>query len=254
MTTLLTSEIRKVTTLNFWWALALPPIFVGICASAISSAVASGTEDLTGGDVDGVAAVGLFISLMFSMLFAAVFSAVNTGTEFRHDTITTSFLTASGRDRVIAAKIAVTALFSVGYGMIVAICSLACLLLFTGGSFSLDGETMASVASGLFAVVLWSLIGSGLGLLFGSPTWPSIIIVAWFPFGELIAIGILSGIGIDGAWHVTPSALTLSLVAASQINDEQVLTSWALSAVGLTLWGAVSVVAGWLRTRERDIG
>ncbi|MDJ0392378.1 ABC transporter permease [Rhodococcus sp. G-MC3] len=252
MTTLLTAEIRKVTTLNFWWALALPPIFVGICASAISSAVANGTEDLTG-ELDGVAVVGLFVALMFSMLFAAVFSAVNTGTEFRHDTITTSFLTASSRDRVIAAKIAVTALFSLGYGLIVAICSLTCLLLFTAGSFSLDSETMASVASGLFAVVLWSLIGSGLGLLFGSPTWPSIVIVAWFPFGELIAIGILSGIGIDGAWHVTPSALTFSLVAAGQINDDGVVTSWVLAAVGLSLWAAVLVAAGWLRTRERDI-
>ena len=42
-TTLLTAEIRKVTTLRFWWALAIPPVLVGVCASAISSAAASTT-------------------------------------------------------------------------------------------------------------------------------------------------------------------------------------------------------------------
>ncbi|MGB3370374.1 MAG: hypothetical protein WBA81_07130, partial [Rhodococcus sp. (in: high G+C Gram-positive bacteria)] len=87
MTTVLTSEIRKVTTLKFWWALALPPVFVGICASAISSAVATGADEITNGDVDEIVVVGLFVALGFAMLFAAVFSAVNTGTEFRHDTI-----------------------------------------------------------------------------------------------------------------------------------------------------------------------
>lgn len=199
MSTVITSEIRKVTTLKFWWALALPPIVVGICASAISSSVAGSADELAGAEIDGIVVVGLFVALGFAMLFAAVFSAVNTGTEFRHDTITTSFLTSSGRDRVISAKVLVTALFALGYGLAVSICSIAALLLFTGGEFVLTGEVMGYVIAGLFAVVMWSLIGSGLGLLFGTPTWPSIIIVAWFPVGESIAVGILSGLGLDGA-------------------------------------------------------
>lgn len=253
MTTVLTSEIRKVTTLKFWWALALPPVFVGICASAISSAVATSADEITNGDVDEIVVVGLFVALGFAMLFAAVFSAVNTGTEFRHDTITTSFLTTSGRDRVIGAKVLVTALFALGYGLVVSICSIVCLLLFTAGTFSLTGDTMAYVAAGLFAVVLWSLIGSGLGLLFGSPTWPSIVIVAWFPVGELITLGILSGLGFEGAWNITPASLTMSVTAAGNLDDAGAFATWPWAPIGLTVWAASALAAGWLRTRERDI-
>lgn len=253
MNSLLTSEIRKVTTLKFWWALALPPVFVGVCASAISSAVATGADELTGGDVDGIIAAGLFVALGFTMVFAAVFSAVNAGTEFRHDTITTSFLTTSGRDRIIGAKVMVTALFALGYGLVVSIVSIVCLLLFTAGRFSLTGDTMSYVAAGLFAIVLWSIIGSGLGLLFGSPTWPSIIIVGWFPVGELITLGILSGLGIEGAWYVTPAALTMAVTAAGNLDDTGGFTTWPWAPIGLTLWAAIALATGWLRTRERDI-
>lgn len=253
MSTLLTSEIRKVTTLKFWWALALPPVFVGICASAISSAVATSADELTGGEIDEIVVVGLFVALGFAMLFAAVFSAVNAGTEFRHDTITTSFLTSQGRDRVIATKVLVTALFALGYGLVVSICSVVCLLVFTGGRFTLSGDTMSYVAAGLFAVVLWSIIGSGLGLLFGSPTWPSIVIVAWFPVGELITLGILSGLGLEGAWYVTPASLTMSVTAAGNLDDTGAVATWPLAPIGLTLWAVIVLALGWLRTRERDI-
>ena len=148
MTTLLTAEIRKVTTLKFWWALAIPPVLVGVCASAISSAVATTTDEIYGGEVDGIIVAGLVAALVSAMIFAAVFSAVNVGTEFRHDTITTSFLTAAGRDRVIAAKVGVTALFALGYGLVVASFSIIGLLLFTGGRFALSGDIVASVAAG----------------------------------------------------------------------------------------------------------
>ncbi|MGA9873967.1 MAG: ABC transporter permease [Rhodococcus sp. (in: high G+C Gram-positive bacteria)] len=253
MTTLFTAEIRKITTLNFWWALALPPVLVGIGASAISAAVMDTTEEY-GGDADEAVLVGLLVALVFAMLFAAVFSAVNAGTEFRHDTITTSFLTSPGRDQVVAAKVIVTAAFALAYGLIVAIFSVVCLLLFTGGRFTLTVDVCAYIAAGLFAVVLWSLIGSGLGLLFGSPTWPSIIIVAWFPVGELIAVGIASGIGIDGLQNVTPSALSMAVVAAGHVDDGNLLPPWPWAPIGLTLWAVAAVVAGWYRTRRRDIG
>lgn len=253
MTTLLTAEIRKVTTLNFWWALAIPPVLVGICASAISAAVTTTADEIYGEEVDGIVVAGLVAALVSAMIFAAVFSAVNAGTEFRHDTITTSFLTASGRDRVIAAKVGITALFALGYGLVVASFSLIGLLLFTGGRFALSGGIVANVGAGLFAVVLWSLIGSGLGLLFGSPTWPSIAIVAWFPVGEMIVVAILSGLGIDGVWHVTPSTLTISVIGAGYFDEPGVLPVWPWAPIGLALWAVGALAAGWYRTRGRDI-
>ena len=131
MNALLTSEIRKVTTLKFWWALAIAPIVVGVFASVITSVIANQLgefeEDL---DISGgVASIGLYVAAGAAILFAGIFGAVNAGTEFRHKTITTSFLTARGRDGVIAAKLIVTALFGLGYGLVVLLASLICLLI-----------------------------------------------------------------------------------------------------------------------------
>ncbi|MET0318067.1 MAG: ABC transporter permease [Rhodococcus fascians] len=253
MSTVLTSEIRKVTTLKFWWALALPPVFVGIGATAISSAVGKGMSDITGSEMNEVVLAGLFVALGAATLFGSVFSAINAGTEFRHDTITTSFLSARGRDRVIGAKVLVTALFALGYGLVVSILTLLCMLAFTAGDFTLNGDVFGYIAAGLFVVVMWSLIGSGLGLLFGSPTWPSIAIVAWFPVGELVVLGILSGLGLVGFWQIAPGSLTLSTVVAWNLDDGNGLAEWPWAPIGLALWAALIVVAGWLRTRERDI-
>jgi hypothetical protein len=64
MNALLTSEIRKVTTLKFWWALAIAPLVVGIFASVITSVIANQLgefeEDL---DISGgVASIGLYVA------------------------------------------------------------------------------------------------------------------------------------------------------------------------------------------------
>lgn len=252
MTTLITSEIRKVTTLKFWWALAIPPVFVGICASAIAASIANSTSDYEFELSGGFGIVGLYVALGFTIMFVAVFGAVNGGTEFRYDTITTSFLTSTSRDRVIAAKLGVTALFALGYGLLVEIVSLVCLLLFSSEPFVLSGAVIGMLAMGLFAVVVWSLIGAGLGLLMGSPTWPAIIIVAWYPIGELVATSIVSGIGLGNISVVTPSALTLATVSVGEVESEFFMP-WPVAPFGLLVWGLAIAGVGWLRTRERDI-
>ncbi|SNS87870.1 hypothetical protein [Rhodococcoides kyotonense] len=249
--TLLTAEIRKITTLKFWWALALPPVVVGIFASAIASAISESAGDL---DIEGGFAIfGLYSSLGAAMVFAAIFGSVNGGTEFRHDTITTSFLTARGRDVVILGKMLVTALFALGYGLAVEIGSIACLLLFSPSTFALNAHVVGTLAAGLFAVVLWALLGVGLGLLFGSPTWPSIIVVAWFPMGEIMLVSILAGLGISNASVLTPVASTLATVTVGDTDDVPFLMPWPWAPIVLVLWAAGIAAAGWWRTRQRDV-
>ncbi|WP_072806869.1 hypothetical protein [Rhodococcoides yunnanense] len=249
---LLTAEVRKVTSLRFWWALALPPILVGIFTSTIASAISESVGEV---DVEGgFATFGLYVSLGFAMAFVAVFAAVNGGTEFRHDTITTSFVTASGRDGIIGAKFAVTALFALGYGLVVELGSVVCLMLFSPTAFALSGHILAILLAGLLAVVLWSLIGVGLGLLLGSPSWAAIVIVAWYPFGEIIVISILEGLGIHNVSTITPAATTLATLTAGDSDSAPYFMSWPFAPIVLALWAVAVAAAGWWRTRERDIG
>ena len=50
MSTLVTSELRKVLTLRFWWALALPPLFIALFTGAIYGTVAEGLDSLDSSD------------------------------------------------------------------------------------------------------------------------------------------------------------------------------------------------------------
>lgn len=249
---LLTAEVRKVTSLKYWWALAIPPIVVGVFASTIASAISESVGEV---DIDGgFSTFGLYASLAFAMTFVGVFAAVNGGTEFRHDTITTSFVTASGRDGVIGAKIAVTALFALGYGVLVEIGSVVCLMLFSPTTFTITGHVIGILASGLLAAVLWSLIGVGLGLVLGSPSWAAIVVVGWYPFGEIIVVSILDGLGVHNVSSITPGGATIATLTSGDSDGASYFMPWPWAPVVLALWAVAVASAGWWRTRERDIG
>lgn len=255
MNSLLTSEIRKVTTLKFWWALAIAPLVVGIFASVITSVIANQLDPYED-DLDiagGVASIGLYFAAGAATLFAGIFGAVNAGTEFRHKTITPSFLTARGRDGVIAAKLVVTALFGLGYGIAVITASIVCLVIFSERTVEFDGAFVGVTAACLLSVVLWSMIGAGLGLLLASPTWSAIALVAWLPFGEGLLSLILVGVGLGPAAMVLPASLTLPTMAATQLDGTEGFASWPWAPLGLALWATIFAGGGWMVARTRDI-
>ena len=69
----------------------------------------------------------------------------------------------------------------------------------------------------------------------------------------MIVVAILSGLGIDGVWQLTPSTLTISVIGAGSFDDPELLPVWPWAPIGLTLWALGALAAGWYRTRERDI-
>lgn len=252
MTTLVTSELRKVLTLRFWWALALAPLAVALFAGSIYAALADGLDSLDADLSTGAASVGLVVAIAWAVLFAGLFGAVNAGTEFRHQTLTPTFVTTRGRDRVLGAKLAVTALFGLGYAVAVELVALACMVVFGGDRFSFTAGIAGMLAAGVVATVAWSLIGAGLGLLFASPTTAAITLVAWYPVGELITVAILAGLGAGSIGQWLPGAVTWSTVV-SPAGDVDGFAPWAAAVVALAAWTALACGLGWWTTRRRDI-
>ncbi len=251
MSTLVTSELRKVLTLRFWWALALPPLFIALFTGAIYGTVAEGLDSLDSSDPVAAATIALMIAMMATSLAAAVFGAINAGTEFRHHTFTPTFLTTRGRDSVLAAKLGVTALFGFGYAVAVEIVTVACMLVFGGDNVSIGSEILALLPVAAVVTALWALIGAGLSLLFASSTAASVTLLAWFPVGELIAGAILRNVGAEDTVGWLPGALTLSTLTFPA--GIEWLPPWQSSLVGLAVWTAAAVGLGWWTTRRRDI-
>ncbi|MFC9786195.1 ABC transporter permease [Rhodococcus sp. NPDC127528] len=253
MTALLTSELRKVTTLRFWWALVLAPLAVALFAASIYAAMADGIDSFGSDLSSGAASVGLFVSVASVVLFAGLFGALNAGTEFRHSTLTPTFLTARGRDGVVAAKLIVTAGFGAAYTLLVEIVAVACMVAFAGDGFDLTGSVLAMLGAGLLAGVAWSLIGAGLGLLLRSSIGAAIALVVWYPMGELIVTAILFGLGAQSLPQWLPGAATWATIAADSAAGIDGFAPWLSAAAALIGWAALAAGLGWWTTRSRDV-
>ncbi|MGB3769630.1 MAG: hypothetical protein WBA00_00670 [Rhodococcus sp. (in: high G+C Gram-positive bacteria)] len=254
-TGLLRSEIRKVASLRTWWALGLPPVLIGGFASAIYAGIAA-SEVLSGApDIDRFAAlIGLYVTVGTAVVFAALFGAVQAATEVRHGTATSTFLTAPRRGHVVAAKILVSAAVGTGYGVVSVAVSLASIAAFGDGAVAIgDGLVIAVALLGIVSATLWSVLGCGLGLLMGSPTWAAVAIVAWLPVGELVVIAILTGVGADAVAALLPGALTAGVLAADRAGDSGVVMPFPVAVVGLLLWTVGFAAVGWWRSIRRDL-
>ena len=100
MSSLLRSEFRKLSTVRgTWLLLAAGPLLV---VAGVTGLVQSG------GDVHDPATQGKALGhIALAALFTLIFGIFAVAGEYRHGTVTDTFLSAPGRGRVVAAKLAV---------------------------------------------------------------------------------------------------------------------------------------------------
>ncbi|MBF7732648.1 ABC transporter permease [Rhodococcus sp. ARC_M13] len=256
MTTLVRAETLKVLTLRYWWALAIAPVVVAVLIAASTRTfveVVADSADTTF-DVDVVSTgVSLGVSNTLVLVFAAVFGALTAGSEFGYKTLTTTFLTARGRDGVLGAKLAVVAVFAVGYALAVEVVSIGAMLLF-GRDFSFTTDLFAICAAGILVCALWALLGAGVALLTGSSMAGALSVILWFVFGEWIVRAVLLAMDLGGIGAVLPVSATIgTIVNAAPSIDVDAFASWPSGPMMLAAWVVLFCGLGWLRTRTRDI-
>ena len=256
MTTLARSEIKKILSLRYWWALAVAPVVVALVTASFTRPVVEALAERADAAVDVnlvSTAVAVGGPTTVALIFVALFGANAAGNEFTYSTITTTFLTTRGRDAVIAAKLGVVAAFAVGYALAVQVVAVGAMLLFTR-DFSFTTDLFAMCGVGIVTCALWALIGAAVTLLAGSHMIGALSVIGWFVFGEWILRALAYSIGADGIGRALPVSATLGvLVNAAPSIDVDWLSSWPSAAMILAAWVIALVGAGWLRTRMRDI-
>ena len=184
-------------------------------------------------------------------LFAALLGAMTMTSEIRHGTIRPTFLFAPWRDRVVLAKVWVSALVGAGFGL--AASALAAgvgtaALAARGLDVALDGGDYALlVAGGTAASALWAAIGVGLGALVRNQVPTLIGICAWLLFVEGLLVGDVADIAEVGRF--APGALGEAMSG----QDPGTLLSPAVAAALLALYAAAAAVTGSLATTRRDV-
>jgi hypothetical protein len=174
-------------------------------------------------------------------------------TEFRHGTITPTFLAAPVRERVLGAKAATVSLVALLFDLLALVVIAAVALIWlsaVGADIHLgSGEVWERAAQTLLGAVLWGLMGVAVGALVQSQVAALVGTLIWIFVGESLLWGLFALLDVDGAVSYLPFQ---SLDAADGTGGEDLLSYGPGVAVACA-WIALIGAAGTLRTRRRDI-
>lgn len=242
MSPVLRGEFRKLTTVRGpWLLLAAEPLLV---IAGISGLVVSG-GDLRDPAVQSRALSHVGLAAMLTLVLGILAIAG----EYRHRTITDTYLGFPGRGRVVAAKMAVTALVGAIASVVttgVALATVAVWWAAKGVPFTLStSDSWRTVVGGVAVNIAFAAIGVGIGALIHNVVVAVATALAWIALIEGI-VGQLLGAGLT-RWLPFAASEALDRSATTQV-----LPQWG-AGVLLLGYTAVFVVAAMLTTLRRDV-
>lgn len=185
------------------------------------------------------------------VLFAALAGAVAITGDYRHGTIRPRLLAAPRRGQLVAAKVAVSALLGVGFGLAgTALAALAAGVLLNARGVEVElssGDYTLLIVGGALAGGLWATIGLAVGALLRNQVPALVGIAAWLLFVEGLLVEENSSVIAIGKY--APGAAAAAIAGLSQGT----LLSPAPALALLALYAAAATVVGWLATTRRDI-
>ena len=248
----LRAELRRVASTRVWWALLVPVVVLAAVVSLFGGLLGGAVGD-TGGDLPVLLASVAF-TLTLVAVFGGVYGAVSAGAEFRHRTVTTAYLTAGGRGRVLAAKLVAGACVGGLYAAAAAAVGVVAGL-FGGGRFPAADQLLAVSVIGVAVAALWGVIGAALGTLLANQVGALVTLLVYLQVGELVLAAALNNAGSPVAARLTPYLpgnagdvaiydLPAHALAGPGFGDA-VVEQLAGVTSPPPWWGALAVLAGW---------
>jgi ABC-2 type transport system permease protein len=263
------SELLKFFTTRLWWGMALGVFVTGAAFALLFGILYTSQSFLenSGGGFGGgqvvaddtqIANTVYTAGLSIGYLLMLVIGVVQIGAEYRHHTITSTFLSQPRRVRVMVAKMLALIVIGAGYGVLSLIGSVlvgAVTLQARGADPFPSAEVARTLLLSLLVLGLWALIGLGAGILI-----PNQVAALLIGVGVAWIVEPLLGLAIS-AWdfgkdHIAPylpSAASQAVINGAQSSASDVRLSWWGGALVLVLWAAVFAGAGIARVLRQDI-
>jgi len=266
------AEFQKVFTTRMWWLLALLlVVYVAFLSGGFGAFLAWAIENPDAAANTGTTRLppGLSIGpLLYSFassvgyVFPVLLGALAVTGEFRHRTLTPTFLAEPHRSTVLGAKFTSQLVLGAGFGVIAFATSVAAgaaALSAFGLETGLDqSDTWALVARGVLAMALWATIGVGLGALVPNQVAAIVIVLAFTQFVEPI-LRLAASLNDVTAQigQFLPGAASDALVGASfytiaAVSAPESLEWWQGGLVLLAI-GLVATLIGGATTWRRDV-
>lgn len=264
------SEFTKLFSTSLWWILAVVlAVYVAFTAGALAfifGAVSNGTLPSQGMPLptEGLAPVLYGLAATVGYVIPLIIGTLMVTSEFRHKTLTATFLATPRRGTVLWAKLVAGAVIGLLFGVIGALSSVgpaAGALAAFGLNTELDSrDTWGLIGRVVVAFVLWVIIGVGVGALVRNQVAAVVGVLVFTQFLEPIARTAGAFVdGLDDVMQYLPGAATDALVGSSIIalagpagGGAASLEWWAGGAV-LLAYALVFLVLGYLVSWRRDV-
>lgn len=267
------SELTKQFTTSMWWVLALVLlVYVGSTAGGLAglfAALSNGTLPAGGANAPAIPAEALppiiySLATAVGYIFPLLIGTLLVTGEFRHKTLTPTFLATPRRGIALAGKVLAGVLMGLVFAVVALVATVglgATVLALTGIDTRLDSaETWAMLGRIVIAFVLWVLIGIGVGTLVRNQVAAVVGVIAFTQFLEPILRTVAGFVeGVSGAAQFLPGATSDALVGASFYSTlsapgggSDALEWWAGGLV-LLAYALVLIVLGYTVSWRRDV-
>ena len=252
MTRLWRAEWRKLMTTRLWWGMLLGAVALaalGVVAQIASNGVKGNfSTPLSAGTTQRQIAA----SASSGYLFSIVVGIIMITTEFRHFTSRPTFLIEPRRGRVIIAKLLMSVVIGVIYGVACAGTAAAIMIPWlaakhvTIGWFSDD--VFRALIGAVLVITIFTVVGVGVGVLVRNQIAAVIGALAYLFVAEPL-ISIIPV--VKEAYRYLPGAAAAAIDGASRGQVE--LVTALQGCLLLLAWGLLFAVCGWVFTVRRDI-
>jgi hypothetical protein len=186
-------------------------------------------------------------------LFALLLGVLCVTTEFRHKTVTTSFLVTPRRPEFVGAKLVTSAILGAALAVVMLVATViggGLTLAARGGSFSDMVRQIPAVAPGMILVfALFAILGVGVGSVITNQVAAIVVTLGWFVILEGILVSLVHS---AARWVPTGAAAAASRLTRGTGNHFP-LFNWWQGALLMLFYGVAFAVIGSLILTERDI-
>lgn len=260
------SELRKFFTTRMWWGMGIAVLLSGAAFSTLFGFLYTSQgflDQASAGQPVAFTPTQLANSvytagLSVGYLLLLTIGVIQVGSEYRHKTITATFLAIPHRARVMLAKVIALLILGAGDGVVSLLGSvtLGALVLQLRDREAFPSDSVfRTLALSLLVLGLWALIGLGIGILIPNQVAALLIGVgvAWI-VEPLIAFGLqFWDFGRDHIAPYLPSQATTAIVDSVQSSANEVRLDWWQGALALAAWAAVLAGFGIWRTVRQDV-
>lgn len=246
MKRLIRAELRRLLTTSLWRWILPAAVLSGGGITALGAAVGPENFEPPLPGLSTPEGVRLVLSMIgLTALIPALFGATAVTSEYRHSTITYTFLFEPRRHRILSAKLLAYTVIGVAYGLLTsgsAAAALYGIAAVKGQPVGLPGTEAAAMLAGLAAsMAVHTVLGVGVGALLRNQT-ATLLILGGYLYMVESFLAIIPG--VQAIYPFLPGGATAALTESSLMGQASLEATGSAATLLPPVLGAV-VLAGY---------